>query len=384
MRSIAYRFTADEPHMRTGIGIRRDKAIRVSGGEGVAHYGPYVPLPAGTYRATFRFRRDAPCRGNAVIDVCADSGSRRLAERPVDGEGIAADGMAASIEFSCPDTMANVEVRLASPGGFTAEIEALEISGELADGSAPRVQAADLPSVPIENTVSRGRNLYDGYRRGVGLQFTDLAQKIVRDPDYREARELAGTRTIVGELNLCNMFMIIKFYLPRLAPGHIVEFGSYMGGGAIFMAALARKFLPECRVFGFDTFAGMPQTDSRVDHHQAGSFSGVDLAELRHFVEESGLRNLEFVQGDFAETAAPTLRLIGAVSFCHIDCDIRSAIELAYDTTKPHMVAGGYWIFDDPMVADCLGAAEAMEDLLIRRDRLNSEQVYPHYVFRQP
>jgi hypothetical protein len=31
-----------------------------------------------------------------------------------------------------------------------------------------------------------------------------------------------------------------------------------------------------------------------------------------------------------------------------------------------------------------LGAAEAMEDLLIRRDGLNSEQVYPHYVFRQP
>jgi hypothetical protein len=35
------------------------------------------------------------------------------------------------------------------------------------------------------------------------------------------------------------------------------------------------------------------------------------------------------------------------------------------------------------MVFDCIGAAEAM-DLLIRRDGLNSEQVFPHYVFRQP
>jgi hypothetical protein len=48
------------------------------------------------------------------------------------------------------------------------------------------------------------------------------------------------------------------------------------------------------------------------------------------------------------------------------------------------MVSGGYWVFDDPMVSDCLGAAEAMEDLLIRRDGLNSEQVFSHYVFRQP
>jgi hypothetical protein len=79
-----------------------------------------------------------------------------------------------------------------------------------------------------------------------------------------------------------------------------------------------------------------------------------------------------------------TLRNIGSVSLAHIDCDIRSAIQCAYDATKPHMVSGGYWILDDPMVSDCIGAAEAMEDLLIRRDGLNSEQVFPHYVFRQP
>jgi hypothetical protein len=37
----------------------------------------------------------------------------------------------------------------------------------------------------------------------------------------------------------------------------------------------------------------------------------------------------------------------------------------------------------DPMVSDCIGAAEAM-DLLIRRDGLNYEQVFPQYEFRQP
>jgi len=195
---------------------------------------------------------------------------------------------------------------------------------------------------------------------------------------------LAGNRTILGDAVLGNIFLIIKFYLPRLARANIVEFGSYMGGSAIFMAALTHKFLPECKVFSFDTFSGMPPTDTRVDHHQAGAFAGVDLAELRRYIGIINMNNLVLVRGDFADTAAPTLQQIGSVSFCHIDCDIRSAIECAYDTTKPHMVSGGYWIFDDPMVSDCLGAAEVMEDLLIRRDGLNSEQVFPHYVFRQP
>jgi hypothetical protein len=48
------------------------------------------------------------------------------------------------------------------------------------------------------------------------------------------------------------------------------------------------------------------------------------------------------------------------------------------------MVSDDYWMFDDPIVSDCLGAAEAMEDLLIRRDGVNSEQVFPHYVYRRP
>jgi hypothetical protein len=47
------------------------------------------------------------------------------------------------------------------------------------------------------------------------------------------------------------------------------------------------------------------------------------------------------------------------------------------------MVSDDYWMFDDRIVSDCLGAAEAMEEL-IRRDGLNSEQVFPHYVYRQP
>jgi hypothetical protein len=150
------------------------------------------------------------------------------------------------------------------------------------------------------------------------------------------------------------------------------------------MAALAEEFLPGVQVIGFDTFGGMPITDRAVDAHRPGGFSDVDLTELRRYVEGVGLRNLTLVQGYFEETAAPVLLQHQSVAFAHIDCDIRSAVEYAYDTTKPYMVPGGYWVFDDPLVADCLGAAEAVEDLLIKRDGLNSEQVYPHYVFREP
>jgi hypothetical protein len=111
---------------------------------------------------------------------------------------------------------------------------------------------------------------------------------------------------------------------------------------------------------------------------------GVDLAELRAYAAKLGLDNLHFVEGLFEETASAALDRFGPVALSHIDCDIRSAVAYSYDISKPHMVRGGYWILDDPLESSCLGALEAVEELLIQRDGLHAEQAFPHLVFRAP
>jgi hypothetical protein len=396
MSEMSYRFSPDDVRLRTAIGIREPTVIRIPMASGTALYGPYIDLLAGRYEAVIRFDPDIACRGRAIMDVCAGVGTERLAWQWISADQILADDMSARLEFSCVRASHDVEVRLLAESEFNAGIVSVEIGGELAKSvSAESVPAepasellsvtiSDLPEPSVENSVRKGRNLYEGYQRGIGLAFSNLGARIAADPDFGRARTLAGSRTIVGDANLANIFLLIKFFLPRLPFGHIVEFGSYKGGSAIFMATLAQKFLPGIQVIGFDTFGGMPATDRAVDAHHAGSFSDVDLTELCQYVEEAGLQNLKFVKGYFEETAAATLQQQGTVAFCHIDCDIRSAVGYAYETTRPHMVPGGYWVFDDPFVADCVGAAEAVEDLLIQRDGLNSEQLYPHYVFREP
>ena len=386
MSAISYRFSPDDLRLRTAIGIREPQVIRIPRTKGTALFGPYVDLLPGRYSAVIRFDPETPCQGRAMMDVCAGIGTERLTEDWITAEQIVAGGMNARLEFSCSRPLHAVEVRLWVDGGFSGGIASLEISGEPGESTSelPSLSMSDLPAPNVEDSIRKGRNLYEGYQRGVGLAFANLGARITVDPDFYRARALAGNRTIVGDVNLWNIFLLIKFFLPRLPFGHIVEFGSYKGGSAIFMAALAEKFLPGVQAIGFDTFSGMPATDRAVDAHRAGGFSDVDLIELRRYVDWAGLRNLTFVQGYFEETAAAALRQQGGVALCHIDCDIRSAVECAYNTTKPYMVPGGYWVFDDPLVADCLGAAEAVEDLLIKRDGLNSEQLYPHYVFREP
>lgn len=242
-----------------------------------------------------------------------------------------------------------------------------------------------LPEIPdVPRGFRKGRAVFDGYQRGWGLRFTPLRDAILADPVYQEAARLAQERSILDEEHRLNLFLIMRFYLSALPFGHIVEFGAYRGGNAIFMAAVAARLHPGMRVYGFDTFRGMPHTDLTIDAHHAGDFDDVDLAELRAYVAGIGLDNLELHQGLFQDVAPQVLREVGPVRLAHIDCDIFSAVAYCYEVVKPSMVDRGYLIFDDATTASCLGATEAVEDIVIRRDGLNSEQIWPHLVFRTP
>lgn len=233
-------------------------------------------------------------------------------------------------------------------------------------------------------TLRKGRNVRDGYARGWGLQFGDLREKVSNDKLFQEAIAIAKGRTIVTEVNQMNIYLILKFFLETIPFGHIVEFGSYKGGSALFMAYVVDKLYPGMKVYALDTFAGMPKTNPEIDWHRAGDFKDVDLEEIRRFATSQNITNLEFVQGLFQDTAPTLLPKIGKVSLTHIDCDIYTAVAESYQMVKPFMVCGGYYVFDDAIVSSCHGATEAVESKLIREDGLHSEQIFPHFVFRAP
>ncbi|MEP7206513.1 MAG: TylF/MycF/NovP-related O-methyltransferase [Casimicrobiaceae bacterium] len=240
-----------------------------------------------------------------------------------------------------------------------------------------------LPAVPwVEDRDRKGRSPRDGYVRGWGLQFAGLRDLVRADPVYREAVVLAEGRSVMAEDNRLNLFLLLRFFLPRLPFGHVAEFGAYRAGNSMFMARVLQRTLPGAKVYAFDTFAGMPGTDISIDAHRPGDFFDVDLAELRSTATANGLDNLEFIDGLFEVTATPYLANTGPIALAHIDSDIYSGIAAAYDAVKPHMVPGGYYVFDDATVASCLGATEAVEELVIRRDHLHAEQIFPQFVFR--
>ena len=239
-----------------------------------------------------------------------------------------------------------------------------------------------LPLFDEAPTRSRGRNIRSGYQRGWGLQFGDLAGQLHQDTLYNEAMKMAKGRTVVSEHNRMNIYLMIRFGFENLEPGHIVEFGAYKGGNALFMAKLCQELHPEMKVYAFDTYEGMPETDKDRDAHRAGDFMDADFDTLVTLRDKYKLHNLEFVRGLFEDTAPTAVPEIGTIRLNHIDCDIYSAVKYSYECTKNALVDGGYWAFDDALYSSCIGAMEAVEEVLINRDGRYAEQVYPHLVYR--
>ncbi len=240
----------------------------------------------------------------------------------------------------------------------------------------------ELPIIRMDSIVRRGRNPGEGYARGWGLEFGDVRERLHDDPVYQACFALADERSLLSEHRQMNLYLLIKYFLGRLGGGNVLELGTYKGGSALFMASAMRAFLPEARIVAVDTFTGMPYSDRAIDAHSAGDFSDVDFDELTACKDANDLDNLTFVKGRFEDVLPGLIESLAPLAMVHIDCDVRDAVAYSYEAVREHMIPGGYVVFDDATTSSCIGATEAIEELVLHRDRLFSEQIYPHYVFR--
>jgi hypothetical protein len=212
-----------------------------------------------------------------------------------------------------------------------------------------------LPDSDVCRGFLEGRNVYEGYQRGAGLEHGDLRQQVDLHPLFSEALAVARDRTLVSADRIRNIFLITAIYLERLPSQNCIEFGSYRGGMVFFVAYILNKLFPEAQFWSFDTFDGMPKTDKTLDLHSEGEFSDANLIEIKKAAQAYGLRNITFVQGLVENTFPNQLASDLKFSLAHIDLDIYHAIRHCQRSLEDHMVEKGYIVYDDATSSTCIG-----------------------------
>ncbi len=229
-----------------------------------------------------------------------------------------------------------------------------------------------------------GRDIGAGHLRGWGLEYGDLLRDfLASDRIYQAAFQAARDRgSLLLEHKLANLYLIIRYAMGR---GDIYEFGSYSGGSAVFMATVLKELRMPAKVYAFDTYEGMPPTDAVRDLHSEGDFADTGYAELLAYVASNGLDgHLETVKGEFGATLPRMIERRNPIALMHVDCDIYEPIKYVVRRCLPRLSPASHLVFDDPLHGSCLGAFDAVQELLIRELGLTAEQAYPHLVFRLP
>ncbi|WP_332765540.1 TylF/MycF/NovP-related O-methyltransferase [Phenylobacterium sp.] len=238
-----------------------------------------------------------------------------------------------------------------------------------------------LPEIGTPATLKGGRSARDGYQRGWGLMHAGVADLIAHHPLYQASLEAADGWSVMLDAKRMNLFLILTSFFEGLAGKDVIEFGSYRGGNALFMARVLNDVAPGAKVYALDTYEGMPATDAARDLHGKGDFGDSSYEALVARRDALGLKNLVVVKGLFQDTFPGIAKTRPSFGLAHIDCDIYSGVKYAQDAVWPFMTPGGYVAYDDADTPSCIGATEAVEELVMAR-RLHSEQVWPHWVFR--
>lgn len=142
--------------------------------------------------------------------------------------------------------------------------------------------------------------------------------------------------------------------------GDVAECGVYRGGTARIFAEVLRAKNSGRTLCLFDTFEGMPETDSSRDSHRAGDFDDTSERHVREYVARAGYDHVVIYPGFVPQTLLAVAQRTFA--FVHIDLDIYRPILDASTFFYDRMERGAIIVYDDYAWPSCPGARQAVDE----------------------
>jgi O-methyltransferase len=206
----------------------------------------------------------------------------------------------------------------------------------------------DLLVVAVDATKAE---LLLAYRDEVGerqpppdVVLAGSAHLAFADPEFAEvnAPALVPSYATGSPHTREHLFQCLRAAAANGLRGAIVEFGAFKGGTTAWLARVAAHLaLDDCRVVGFDSWAGFPLRRSVLDLYDHPRCVFIDFDAVRAYVEPFGV---QLIQGDITETYTA---LEGEpLLLCFFDTDNYSPTRAALELCARQLVVGGSIVFD--------------------------------------
>jgi hypothetical protein len=196
--------------------------------------------------------------------------------------------------------------------------------------------------------------LFKAVGRGVGKVLPASTKARIQDYLINRYRIPVDLQRDRGRLREClrAAFRLQRDRAGESGVGDYLEFGVYQGNSLLEVHRVTEEEgLPGVRIFGFDSFEGLPQEAEEEGVWSAGQYRS-DLAFTRQRLTEGGVdwSRTTLVPGFFCDTLTPTLvaeHSLSRVGVIMIDCDLYSSAREALEFCTPLIRDSAVVLFDD-------------------------------------
>ncbi len=206
----------------------------------------------------------------------------------------------------------------------------------------------------------RSNNIHTFMWRKCKRLFLNDPKKILLYPIIRKAYPYS----LVGYVNLAQVYDAVKEMNMTGREGAIVEMGSWKGGCGSFMAWAAKKTGKKRTIWLFDSFEGVPEFSEedkekarrkklvikekgKTEQKGTGIFkaSPEDVEKAANAL--GVLDSIRIIKGWFQDTVPTVKKDIGHIVILRLDADIYESTKYALDELFDQVVSGGLIIIDD-------------------------------------
>lgn len=207
--------------------------------------------------------------------------------------------------------------------------------------------------------------------------------RLIGDDEFTYVRPLVPERKLQEAFEQAIRILSESIGLDKI--GSYLEFGVFVGTSMATMHAALKRFgLDDVKLFGFDSFKGLPDETTQEDvDWKPGEFS-CDLSTTRQFLKERATDpdRVCLIDGWFQDTlnqAAIENYGIGKASIIMVDCDIYASTADALRFCAPLISDQSIIFFDDwnsSGLADRnMGQKQAFDEFLAEHNQLSVDEV---------
>jgi O-methyltransferase len=228
--------------------------------------------------------------------------------------------------------------------------------------------ASDVACVVAREGLMLGRLLTNAARN---LANTRFASRIIEGIDLHSDNRL-GERGMLAQA--------FEFKKINNIPGDYFEFGLWRGKTFRYAHEMKRRYrCDDLRLWGFDSFEGLPQIDDSHDNIWTPGQFACSEAELRKILRKAGVREHEYelVPGYYERSLNADLhhRLTGrSAAIIYIDCDLYVSTKHVLNFVQRYLVNGTIVCFDDfynYKGSPDQGEQKALSEFLVQNSELN-------------